>query len=448
MTGWEYGIWNWVITVEMQKDITRGQFKRNIEQSIEMFDAPVDKKNWQFDEFGWNHNAQIDTLQINRWWHAKRFEAIWGDIKSIQEISLLNEWDKQIETDASIAYLLALIPQFLPYVWAPVSLASDLRSLFTNQDGILLNLKSLGIVPEEYNMNELSFEWLMGLLWIWSTAFWLQAATKAGKLGKVWKVLSRLSPQELSSSIYSIWKKMWISSDILDNVKDLISGTRNKMGSGIDKILLKGTQKIEDVFPVTRRKDSFAVNFSIGGHVSIHYFDEAWNPVVFEWAPAVTGWLQRMLNSKYGKGNTLENTSDMWQGDTFLFTKDPDMLKTIIAFSRAKEGKKTWACSKLASDVIRKAGVDMKSILTPQTLYKALKWETQSNGITITKVTKLTTWQERGIVSASWANTALAIVVPSLTPLLLIMTVKHWGEMSIEVQDKYWNIIDNAIEWI
>ena len=211
-----------LLTVEMQKDIARMQFRRNINESREMFEAKVNDKNGGFDEFGWDYAAQADVLHIDREVHAIRFQAIGGEIKSIKEINLLNDTDKQIEADASIAYLIALIPMLLPYVWVPMSLMADGTGLITNKDGILQNLKTLKIVPDEYTMDEFPAEWLISLVWIIWTVVWLQWAAKAWKLWKVWKVLLRLSPKEIASSLSRIWKSMWMSSGMIKKVEDVI----------------------------------------------------------------------------------------------------------------------------------------------------------------------------------------------------------------------------------
>ena len=212
------------VTVEFQQDIVRGMLVRNITQSEEMFQAPVDAKSWEFDEFGFNGIAQIDTLQVNMWWHAKRFEAMGWDISKISEITMLSEADQAIQSDAMVAYLITVLSQLIPYAWAVTSVPADLMSTLTNQDGVMKWLKASGVVPKEFHMEEFPVEWLVGLASLVLTVGWAQWLAKAGKLWKVWKAIGRIKPSVLMKSFADMWEKMWIRPDTMKKIKEMLFG--------------------------------------------------------------------------------------------------------------------------------------------------------------------------------------------------------------------------------
>jgi len=224
ITWWEYGIWNGVVTIERQQNIVRGMLERNISEAQEMFNAPVDTKSWEFDEFGFNGMAQIDTLQVNMGWHAKRFEAMGWNISKISEITMLSEADQAIQSDAMVAYLITVLSQLIPYAGAVTSIPADLTSTLTNQDGVMKWLKASWIVPKEFNMEEFPAEWLIWLISLWATAFWVQGLVKAGKLWKVWKAIGRIKPSVLMKSFGDIWEKMGIWPDTMKKIKEMLFG--------------------------------------------------------------------------------------------------------------------------------------------------------------------------------------------------------------------------------
>jgi len=169
----------------------------------------------------------------------------------------------------------------------------------------------------------------------------------------IWKWWDQLSEAAKPiSSVIDTWKK------VVDKWREFVA----KVSSISSRIISGEGGTLNQVIPINRRKDSFAVNFSVGGHVSVHYFNETGKPLVFEWSPAVLSFLMKVINKKYGKGNSIEEYDKLKAGETFVFTKDEDMLKTVMAFANAKEWKKTWACSKLACDVMQEAGIDIDTI--------------------------------------------------------------------------------------
>lgn len=224
ITWWEYGIGNGVVTIERQENIVRGMLGRNISEAQEMFNAPVDAKSWEFDEFGFNGMAQIDTLQVNMGWHAKRFEAMNWDISKIREITMLSEADQAIQSDAMVAYLITVLSQLIPYAWAVTSVPADLMSTLTNQDGVMKWLKASGVVPKEFHMEEFPVEWLVGLVSLVLTIGWAQWLAKAGKLWKVWKAIGRIKPSVLMKSFADMWEKMWIWPDTMKKIKEMLFG--------------------------------------------------------------------------------------------------------------------------------------------------------------------------------------------------------------------------------
>ena len=212
------------VTIEERQNIVRGMLGRNISEAQEMFNAPVDTKSWEFDELGFNGMAQIDTLQVNMGWHMKRFEAMGWDISTIREITMLSEADQAIQSDAMVAYLITVLSQLIPYAGAVTSVPADLTSTLTNQDGVMKWLKASGIVPKEFHMEEFPAEWLIWLISLWATAFWVQGLVKAGKLWKVWKVIGRIKPSVLMKSFADMWEKMGIGPDTMKKIKEMLFG--------------------------------------------------------------------------------------------------------------------------------------------------------------------------------------------------------------------------------
>lgn len=822
------------VSVEMQQNISRGQLIRTINDIEEMFDAPVDAKNWQFDEWGLNSKAQIETLHIDRWGHVQRFEAMWWDINKLSQITLLNEQDKKVEKDAMLFFMWA-IAWHMAIEWGPAALASvvpgiwtaawtivgnflwagiDLADLFSDKEALMEMLKTAWIVPEEFEMKKTFVDNI--LAWVWLVP-WMTLAVKSAKLAslmskfwvvwtellqsmekvlpilkwskntdypsvrnldditsnssmlskkflnilgvlwdnekmivsintgfetkklevttwnykqvlsefdndqlwtmKVLKVISestddvsysstklpddwlekfKLDTQEtlnkklkeedlkledltpddydyfginpdrfsqnpidvvvefvswdiatfswtpdmimrlttnpniasisqggdkISDFVDPLYKHNpknttiaydelldWFNAKIpesaryMSNESDLVDmpfyhGTMSSMQESVmagpknmwkwfgwkwlyiaigeerhiaeeysglakqahdlnkpwedatkvvlewninpeknlrvwtftitrngpvdlekgilpsmwaddprlqallirefdvldirwaadagmnlqtNRILIfhesawadaiiwkwwdqlvaatkpvdslekwdeieavlttisakdlpKKAKTLEDVIPLERRKDSFAVNFSTWGHVSVHYFDEAWKPMVFEWSPAISNFLQRAIKSKYRKGNINEERNSLDKGAVFLFSKDEDMMMIVRAFAKQEEWEKTWSCSKLASDVLINAGIDINSILTPQSLYRALKWKTEINGITITRTNNVNALREAQIIGAGITNTFLAVVFP--------MTAVAGAVISLTIAiDEVWNI--------
>ncbi len=193
----------------------------------------------EIDEEG-NFDAWFFTqYQLFDVWH-KNDAALLGDfdIKG-ENISFLNEADKQIEADVTIKYLACCIASCTPYLWATLSLPSDTLDAFSSSDWILTLMKSMNMVPQEYQMSKSWWDNLMWIFWlVWSLG-WIQGLAKSPKILKITQKL-----QNLGISSDQIWKKVQEFVTIFQQKLFPTSKTM-KQSENVDPLSIGKTQKLK-----------------------------------------------------------------------------------------------------------------------------------------------------------------------------------------------------------
>lgn len=163
--------------------------------------------------------SSVDTLMgvLGTEYHNSQQE-----IKENLDISLLNEKDKQIESEAMLYFLCAVWVQCLPYVWAVPWLAADATDIFSSQDATLTGLKEAWLVPKEYHMEKTAIDHVLPILGIALTPIGLQWLAKGRKLAKAVKGIKHLSAEVISRSLEKFGNAIGIDSDTIQSLKELM----------------------------------------------------------------------------------------------------------------------------------------------------------------------------------------------------------------------------------
>ena len=194
----------------------------HISEIEEMFSADLDDE-WNFDE--WFFSTQ-DILWTWNERESKILENIWFDKSWITEISLLNEKDKKIESEATKYFMLAIAAQITIEVWPAVAWSVvpvlwtavwalwwaviwwtiDVVDMFSDTETLLDLVQWAWLVDPSYRMKK---TWVDNVLaWIWLIP-WMTVAIKGKKISEF---LSKIPKDEVSewmkkvfSAIITVW---------------------------------------------------------------------------------------------------------------------------------------------------------------------------------------------------------------------------------------------------
>ena len=193
------------------------KIKYKIAQIEEMFSADLDD-NWEFDEFWIETFNQSGTLEIDEEEDLAIFKGIWWDRDSLADIDFLNEADKEIETEATIAYFSYVLICLVPYIWAAAAVPSDLVDLFSNEEWVSKILREMWAINEDYRMEKSLIDNILWWVWLLLTVIWLQWIARWKKLVKAWSKLDKIWAWRIEDWLIQMWEKMWLSQEKLNKV--------------------------------------------------------------------------------------------------------------------------------------------------------------------------------------------------------------------------------------
>ncbi len=193
------------------------KIKYKIAQIEEMFSASLDY-NWEFDEFWIETFNQSGTLEIDEEEDLAIFKGIWWDRDSLADIDFLNEADKEIETEATIAYFSYVLICLVPYIWAAAAVPSDLVDLFSNEEWVSKILREMWAINEDYRMEKSLIDNILWWVWLLLTVIWLQWIARWKKLVKAWSKLDKIWAWRIEDWLIQMWEKMWLSQEKLNKV--------------------------------------------------------------------------------------------------------------------------------------------------------------------------------------------------------------------------------------
>lgn len=231
--------------------LTKVNFKKMnlLEEKIEaekMFKADI-LEDWKFDKT-WVSWEVIDA-NTNNWnvfdiseKESKDLLAQSGINIEIETPSLLNEADKTIEDEASIAYVIYVISMLIPYVWMATAIPADVVDLCSDNEWVTTMLRETWIVDKDFRMEKNYWDTLLWGASILLSVFWLQSISKWWKLIKANSLLAKIKVDKLESLLNSTWKKMWITEDRLNQIKEFL-----KIWKKNDKQIVQSVDDIPDL---------------------------------------------------------------------------------------------------------------------------------------------------------------------------------------------------------
>lgn len=187
--------------------------KPKLEELDKMLSSTV-LANWDFDKT-WRSWELIDAntnswdIFSNDWvffWEEGFLEL--NNINKIERTSLLNERDREIEEDASIAYLILSLYQVIPYAWAVSSVPAMTRDAFSDVDWNLEQLQLVWVIPDEYKIKKTILNRVLGWVWLWLTFVWLQWLVRSKKIADSFPILEKVWFNRVENVLMKMWEKV------------------------------------------------------------------------------------------------------------------------------------------------------------------------------------------------------------------------------------------------
>lgn len=150
------------------------------------------------------------------------YRQIQADTRENLDVSLLNEADKQIESEAMCYFLFAVGVQCLPYVGWVTGAVVDGRDMFSNQDSTIEYLKQAGLIPAEFHIEKTTIDRLLAGAGIALSLVWLQALAKSKKLAKAIKWISRIPAEQIGRMLENFGGKVGLSDETMQSIRRLL----------------------------------------------------------------------------------------------------------------------------------------------------------------------------------------------------------------------------------
>lgn len=189
-----------------------------MEELEELLDASVNAE-WDFDE-GFFSTQQLINTQSDT--HTDLVQDMW--VTSMDNISLLNEDDKEIEAKAMMYYLCAVGIQCLPYIGGITGAAADGVDIFSDHDATMSFLQKTELVDKQYRMEKTTLDRVLAWLGIVLTVVGLQALAKSKKVAKALKSMGKVSKATVDSVVENFSQSMNLSDDMKDILKNFLLG--------------------------------------------------------------------------------------------------------------------------------------------------------------------------------------------------------------------------------
>jgi hypothetical protein len=156
--------------------------------------------------------------------YNKEGGIIMNGIDAVKNISLLNEKDQKIESEAMKAFMAAVALQMIPYLGTVASIPVDLRDAFTGEEATMAFLQDAGLVPKEYKMEKTWIDNILGGVSLVFSAFGAQAFIKSGKFGKALSKIKGFTMRDFIPVLQKVGKKTGVSSEAINNVSQYVKG--------------------------------------------------------------------------------------------------------------------------------------------------------------------------------------------------------------------------------
>lgn len=147
--------------------------------------------------------------------------------KDAPEITFLNETDQEIEGEAMMRYIGAIIPQLIPGVGDILSLAVDGPDIFSEKDTTLKYLKTAGLIDKEYDMEKPGWAKGVALIGVIGSTVGLNEFSKYPKLMRVINKLSKIPS--------TVLEKIVKNNTELTKAFDLLKAFQNPKGIAAKK---------------------------------------------------------------------------------------------------------------------------------------------------------------------------------------------------------------------
>ena len=193
--------------------------------------------------------------------------SIAADVHGLNDqISFLSKEDEEIEGNAMMCYMGMCCMQMIPYVGAVASVPIDLVDTISSNDATLSSLKTMGIVPDRYNMKKKWFDHAFAAVGIVATAFGAQGLVKGGKVARALSKIRKFSPDRFIKVLRKIGSHFSIDNKTIDALFNTIfkSGAAKHADTTPSKVT-----RIEDIPVQASHADDVPVQASHADDVPV-----------------------------------------------------------------------------------------------------------------------------------------------------------------------------------
>lgn len=181
-------------------------------------------------------------------------------LSNLKDINLLNEKDQATESEAMLYYLALTAISCAPIVGAGLSMAIDIKDVFSSEDATISYLKTAWLVDQDYQFSKEWYDNVLAGIWVAWSLVWLQAIAKAKKFEEITSRMKNvnISWEAFNNMLNKLWQQIGISWNNLSQLFDWvgqkfvtpegieISEKNLSWGYGIDQVPKTRWENIEN----------------------------------------------------------------------------------------------------------------------------------------------------------------------------------------------------------